>query len=133
MTPSISTRQSRQEPNAARESVAHNRGIGTPANPAAAEIEVAKLIGATNTYIQRPLHYFGMLQGALGGLCAALLVSTGSHLLTPPVAELALLYGGTFTLQGLSPNDIAALAAIGGSLGWLGAKISALIHLRRIS
>jgi cell division protein FtsX len=35
----------------------------------AAEIEVAKLIGATDTYIQRPLHYFGMLQGALGGLC----------------------------------------------------------------
>jgi cell division transport system permease protein len=41
----------------------------------AAEIEVAKLIGATDTYIQRPLHYFGMLQGALGGLCAALLVA----------------------------------------------------------
>ena len=99
----------------------------------AAEIEVAKLIGATNTYIQRPLHYFGMLQGALGGLCAALLVTTGSHLLSAPVAELARLYGGTFTLQGLSTIDIAALAAVGGGLGWLGAKISALIHLRRIS
>ncbi|WP_291988196.1 permease-like cell division protein FtsX [Candidatus Accumulibacter sp. ACC007] len=99
----------------------------------AAEIEVAKLIGATNSYIQRPLHYFGMLQGALGGLCAAALVSTGSHLLTPPVAELARLYGGSFTLQGLASNDIVALTAIGGGLGWLGAKISALIHLRRIS
>jgi cell division transport system permease protein len=37
----------------------------------AAEIEVARLVGATDSYIQRPLHYFGMLQGALGGLCAA--------------------------------------------------------------
>ncbi|WP_313951229.1 permease-like cell division protein FtsX [Accumulibacter sp.] len=99
----------------------------------AAEIEVAKLIGATDTYIQRPLHYFGLLQGALGGLCAALLVTAGSHLLTPPVAELARLYGTSFTLQGLSANDIVVLAAIGGTLGWLGAKISALIHLRRIS
>jgi len=99
----------------------------------AAEIEVAKLIGATNSYIQRPLHYFGMLQGALGGLCAALLVGTGSYFLTPPVAELAQLYGGSFTLQGLSTTDIVALTAIGGGLGWLGAKISALIHLRRIS
>jgi cell division transport system permease protein len=68
----------------------------------AAEIEVAKLIGATDTYIQRPLHYFGMLQGVLGGLCAALLVSAGLHLLTPPVAELARLYGASFALQGLS-------------------------------
>ena len=58
----------------------------------AAEIEVAKLIGATDTYIQRPLHYFGMLQGLLGGLCAALLVTAGFHLLTPPVAELTRLY-----------------------------------------
>lgn len=99
----------------------------------AAEIEVAKLIGATDTYIQRPLHYFGLLQGALGGLCAALLVTAGSHLLTPPVAELARLYGTSFTLQGLSANDIVVLAAIGGALGWLGAKISALIHLHRIS
>ncbi|WP_300342012.1 permease-like cell division protein FtsX [Accumulibacter sp.] len=94
------------------------------------EIEVAKLIGATDSYIQRPLHYFGLLQGALGGLCAALLVTAGSHLLTPPVAELARLYGADFTLQSLSARDFGGLAAIGGGLGWLGAKISALIHLR---
>ncbi len=98
----------------------------------AAEIEVAKLIGATDSYIQRPLHYFGLLQGALGGLCAALLVAAGIHLLTPAVAELARLYGGGFTLRGLSAEAIGALAASGGALGWLGAKISALIHLRRV-
>ncbi len=96
----------------------------------AAEIEVAKLIGATDTYIQRPLHYFGMLQGALGGLAAALLVSAGLHLLTPAVAELARLYGASFSLQGLTTTDVLVLTAIGGALGWLGAKISVLIHLR---
>ena len=98
----------------------------------AAEIEVAKLIGATDAYIQRPLHYFGMLQGLLGGLCAALLVTAGFHLLTPPVAELARLYGANFALQGLSASSVLILTAIGGTLGWLGAKISVLIHLRRI-
>jgi cell division transport system permease protein len=98
----------------------------------AAEIEVAKLIGATDTYIQRPLHYFGVLQGVLGGLCAALLVTAGFHLLTPAVAELARLYGTSFTLQGLSMRDLGLLTAIGGTLGWLGAKVSVLIHLRRI-
>lgn len=96
------------------------------------EIEVAKLIGATDTYIQRPLHYFGILQGLLGGLCAALLVTAGFHLLTPPVAELTRLYGANFALQGLSASDALILATIGSALGWLGAKISVLIHLRRI-
>jgi len=99
----------------------------------AAEIEVARLIGATDAYIQRPLHYFGMLQGAFGGLCAALLVTLGFQLLTPAVAELARLYGSNFTMRGLTASDVALLAAIGGSLGWLGAKISVLTHLRRFA
>lgn len=97
-----------------------------------AEIEVAKLIGATDAFISRPFHYFGALQGALGGLLAALLVATGVHLLATPVAELAVLYGGDFSLHGLSLGDTALLAAAGALLGWLGARISVAIHLRRI-
>ena len=99
----------------------------------AAEIEVARLVGATDVYIRRPLHYFGMLQGALGGLCAALLVSGGFQLLIPPVSELTRLYGASFTLQSLSAGDVARLAAIGGALGWLGARISVMMHLRRLT
>ncbi len=34
----------------------------------AAEIEVARMIGATDSFIRRPFHYYGALQGALGGL-----------------------------------------------------------------
>jgi cell division protein FtsX len=48
------------------------------------------------------------------------------------VAELTRLYGANFALQGLSGSDVLILAAIGSALGWLGAKISVLIHLRRI-
>jgi cell division protein FtsX len=44
----------------------------------------------------------------------------------------AQLYGASFALQGLSASDVLVLAAIGGALGWLGAKISVLIHLRHI-
>lgn len=97
-----------------------------------AEIEVAKLIGATDAFISRPFHYFGALQGALGGLLAALLVAAGGYLLATPVTELATLYGGNFSLHGLSPGDTALLAAAGALLGWLGAQISVAIHLRRI-
>ncbi len=98
----------------------------------AAEIEVAKLVGATEAWIQRPLLHFGVLQGALGGLVAALLVITGFHLLRPAVGELARLYATDFVLQSLSGADIAVLAAIGGALGWLGARLSALLHLQRL-
>jgi cell division transport system permease protein len=97
-----------------------------------AEIEVVKLIGATDGFICRPFQYFGALQGALGGLFAALLVALGGQLLAAPVGELVALYGGSFVLHGLSPVSVGALAAIGAALGWLGAQLSVVIHLRRL-
>lgn len=96
----------------------------------AAEIELARLIGATDGWIRRPFTYFGALQGALGGLFAALLLAVGSHLLTPPVSELALLYGASFVLQGPSAALAALLAAAGAMLGWLGAQLSVSLSLR---
>lgn len=99
----------------------------------AAEIEVARLIGATAAYVRRPFLYFGALQGALGGLVAALLVTLGIRLLAAPVGELAALYGGEFELHALSPAETGILTAAGALLGWLGAQISVFIHLRRIA
>ena len=97
----------------------------------AAESEVAKLIGATDAFIHRPFQYFGALQGALGGLFAALLVFAGGRLLETPIGELVALYGGEFALRGLSPENVAALAGLGAGLGWLGSQLSVAIHLRR--
>ena len=96
----------------------------------ATEIEVATLIGATDAFIQRPYQYFGALQGAFGGLFAALLVSLGGMLLNAPIDELAQLYHSQFIAHGLSSNNIAALAAVGATLGWLGAQLSVSLHLR---
>lgn len=94
------------------------------------EIEVARLIGATDAWIRRPFTYFGALQGALGGLLATLLVLLGTRLLTPPIAELAQLYGASFTLQGPSPTLAGLLAGAGALLGWLGALLSVSLSLR---
>ena len=97
----------------------------------AAEIEVSRLIGATDAFIRRPFHYFGALQGALGGLFALLLVAGIGWALTAPAGELLALYGAAFAPHGPSPAQAGAVVGIGAALGWLGAQISVAIHLRR--
>jgi cell division transport system permease protein len=97
----------------------------------AAEIEVARMIGATDAFIRRPFYYFGALQGAFGGLLAAALVLGALRLLAAPVGELAALYGGSFRLQAPGGSAIAALAGVGAFLGWLGAQLSVSLSLRK--
>jgi len=93
------------------------------------EIEVSKLIGATNAFIRRPFLYFGMLQGVLGGAAAWLIVFTSLHLLNDSVAQLAQLYGSSFTLHPLSAADSLTLLLFSAYLGWLGAWLSVAQHL----
>ncbi|MGB7501407.1 MAG: permease-like cell division protein FtsX [Azonexus sp.] len=97
----------------------------------AAEIEVARMIGATDAFIRRPFYYFGALQGALGGLLAAALVIGALSLLAGPVGELAALYGGNFSMRSPSIIEVTALAGVGAFLGWLGAQLSVSLSLRK--
>ena len=96
----------------------------------AAEIEVARLVGATDAFIRRPFYYFGALQGACGGLLAAAFVVAALRLLAAPVAELAGLYGSSFALHAPGAIAVATLAGMGALLGWLGAQLSVSLSLR---
>jgi cell division transport system permease protein len=96
-----------------------------------AEIEVARMIGATDGFIRRPFYYYGALLGALGGLLGAALVAAILSLVRGPAAELAALYGGDFAVGGPGPVVVAVLAGAGAILGWLGAQLSVSLSLRR--
>lgn len=96
------------------------------------EIEVARLIGATDAFIRRPFLYFGMLQGLSGGVAAWLLVSAMLYTLNTSLGELARLYASSFVLPSLTPADSLALLGFSAYLGWLGAWFSVSQHLWQI-
>ncbi len=94
------------------------------------EIEVSKLLGATNGTIRRPFYYYGALLGALGGGAAALMVWGAITVLNVGVQDLARTYASGFSLHMLEGGDLAAILLFAGVLGWLGAWLSASRHLR---
>ena len=96
------------------------------------EIEVARLIGATDRFIRRPFLYFGGIQGLAGGLAGGLLITLGAHLLQGSVAQVAAAYGAQFRLSGLTPLDMALMLGLSTILGWLGAYFAVGQALRQV-
>jgi len=96
------------------------------------EIEVAKLIGATNAFIRRPFLYFGATQGLLGGIMAWLIISISLLLLNHQLDTLSRLYASQFVLHPLSLGDCLTLLMFSMYLGWLGAWLSVTRHLSQI-
>ena len=96
------------------------------------EIEVTKLIGASNAFVRRPFLWSGFWFGLFGGLLAIGLVQYGLFLLEQPAARLAGLYQSGVTIQGLSLREGSAVLGIGVSLGLIGSWLAAARHMRRI-
>ena len=96
------------------------------------EIEVAKLIGATNGFIRRPFLYFGAAQGLLGGIMAWLIITISLLLLNHQLNALSQLYASQFVLHPLSLGDSLTLMLFSMYLGWLGAWLSVARHLSQI-
>jgi cell division transport system permease protein len=97
-----------------------------------AEIEVSKLLGATDGFVRRPFLYTGLLYGLGGGLVALLLVAGSVAWLAPAVTRVAALYGSRFELLGLPGQTAFLLVAGGAALGWAGSWVAATWRLRQI-
>lgn len=97
-----------------------------------AEIEITKLFGGTDSFIQRPFLYSGLWYGVFGGIIAWLLITISMQMLTSPVKQLANLYASDFQLIGLGFVNSLILLLIGIALGLIGSWISVKRHLRAI-
>ncbi len=95
-------------------------------------IGVMKLVGATDSFIQRPFLYSGVWYGILGGVFACLATAILAQYLSSALSQLVGLYDSHFSLEGLSASECCLLVLSAVMLGLLGSYISVRQHIRQI-
>jgi len=85
------------------------------------EIQVLKLIGASDGLIRRPFLYTGLFYGLFGTLLAMLIVSIFMLSLTGVINHVAAVFSTTFQIQLFGLSGFVGLTLVGIFLGLLGA------------
>ncbi len=96
------------------------------------EVVIAKLVGATHAFIQRPFLYSGFWYGFFAGVIAWLVVLCMVLLLKQPVEKIALLYDGYFQVLFFGVVETLSLLLISTMLGVLGAWLVLNYQLRHL-
>lgn len=97
-----------------------------------AEIEVMKLVGATDAFIHRPFLYTGIWLGLFGGFIAFAAVELLLYWLSSGIRQVTQLYQSSFSLNVMSLTEIGLLMLIGMLLGWGGSYLAVRSHIRAI-
>jgi cell division transport system permease protein len=96
------------------------------------EIEVMKLVGATEGFIQRPFVYTGIWYGLMGGLVAFIVLAFVVWWMQSALVDISGLYMSDFEIQGLTFNEFLALMFLASGLGFSGAFWSVHRHIKEI-
>lgn len=96
------------------------------------EIVVAKLVGASDSFVQRPFLYAGAWYGLGGGILACVIVWFASWWLSGPIEALADAYQASFYAHTLGVLSALGVCAIGMVMGLLGSSLAVFKHLRDI-
>ncbi|MDG2315820.1 MAG: permease-like cell division protein FtsX [Gammaproteobacteria bacterium] len=94
------------------------------------EIEIIKLVGGSNGYVRRPFLYSGFWYGFGGSIVAILTIWGALGLVNSPARALAQLYDSSYRVIGLNFKETLMLVGTGALLGWAGAAIATIRHLR---
>jgi cell division transport system permease protein len=88
------------------------------------EIEILKLVGATDAFVKLPFYFEGGLQGLFGAGSSILLLFVLFHFFSLKVAPYVSLYFGQLRLHFLTPKLIAWILGVGVISGLLGGLLS---------
>jgi cell division transport system permease protein len=96
------------------------------------EIQVLKLVGATNAFIHTPFIWTGIWYGVIGGFVAFMSVVMMLWWLESAVAMVAGVYQSNFVLTGLNSNELLILLSLAIGLGFSGSYISVRKYIKDI-
>lgn len=96
------------------------------------EIEVMKLVGATDSFIQRPFLYTGLWYGIIGAFVAWIAIALILWWLEAAINRVSQLYQSDFHLVGLSFSEALLLLVLAACLGLAGSWISVKRHISEI-
>lgn len=96
------------------------------------EIQVMKLVGATNTFIHAPFLWTGIWYGVIGGLFAFICVALMMWWLSTAVSSVASVYQTSFSLIGLTLKEFGSLVLLATSLGFIGSYLSVNRYIKEI-
>jgi len=87
------------------------------------EIEIVKLVGATDAYVRRPFLYSGLWLGMIGSIIAIIIVTMSTWLIEIKTTQLSALFNAEFELASLSAGlcllIILFLSFLGVTASWV--------------
>jgi cell division transport system permease protein len=96
-----------------------------------AEIDVARIVGATDRFIYRPFYYTGAMLGIAAALLGLAAVALALIPLNQSIADFARLYASDFRLVPLEMMNSMLLVLLSALLGLAGSALSVRQHLKR--
>ncbi|QFU03993.1 Cell division protein FtsX [Pseudoalteromonas sp. THAF3] len=96
------------------------------------EIQVMKLVGATNGFIQAPFLWTGIWYGIIGGFVALICNLLMMWWLESAVVQVTGIYQSNFILEGLDANEFLILIGLAVILGFSGSYLSVRRYIKEI-
>lgn len=96
------------------------------------EIQVMKLVGATNSFIHTPFLWTGIWYGVIGGFIAFISLTLMMWWLEVAVQQVAGAYQTNFVLSGLNFTEFGLLLGVAVGLGFFGSFLSVNRYIKEI-